>query len=340
MTSDRWLGIPLLECERLATRVAATPHDPREVIAAAASSVVTEPGDRIWGDCIAHAGLLHTLEALIESTSAIEFSRRIDVQPDDALVAGWRRWTTRLSMHATTQALEHAANVGARVILPSDAAWPNGLYDLGPHMPQVLYARGTLTPEWSMAIAIVGARAATGYGEHVTTEISGELAASGVLIISGAAYGIDGIAHRTALAEQQPTIAFLAGGIDRLYPSGHSDLLGQIAATGLVLSEMPCGSVPSKFRFLLRNRLIAAASRATVVIEAGRRSGSLNTAHHAATLGRPLGAVPGPITSPASTGCHHLLREGAAECVTSAAEVRELVWGPIESPGEDASLCG
>jgi DNA processing protein len=133
------------------------------------------------------------------------------------------------------------------------------------------------------------------------------------------------MAHRSALASGGTTIAFLAGGVDRFYPSGHDALLHRIVASGAVVSELPCGSSPTKWRFLQRNRLIAAASAATVVIEAGWRSGSLNTAGHASALGRPLGVVPGPVTSASSAGCHRLLRETDAILVTNAAEMVELI---------------
>ncbi|MGO4276716.1 DNA-processing protein DprA, partial [Paenibacillus sp. TAF58] len=129
-------------------------------------------------------------------------------------------------------------------------------------------------------------------------EASAGLGDRGLATVSGGAYGIDGAVHRASLASDATTIAFLAGGVDRLYPAGHSDLLRRVGERGLLIAELPCGSSPTKWRFLMRNRLIAAASAATVVVEAGRRSGSLNTAGHAASIGRPLGAVPGPVTSP------------------------------------------
>lgn len=143
------------------------------------------------------------------------------------------------------------------------------------------------------------------------------------------------MAHRAALASAGLTVAFLAGGVDRFYPSGHDALLTRISQVGTVVSELPLGSPPRKWRFLQRNRLIAAVTSGTIVIEAGHRSGSLNTAGHAAALGRPLGAVPGPVTSPASAGCHRLLREFDAVCVTSADEVVELLGSmtPAEAEG-------
>jgi DNA processing protein len=182
-------------------------------------------------------------------------------------------------------------------------------------------ALGRLVP----SVAIVGARAASRYGDHVAVELAAELAAGGVPIVSGGAYGIDGAAHRAALTAGGLTVALLAGGADRAYPAGHTQLIDDVARHGLVVSEVACGTAPTKWRFLQRNRLIAALATATVVIEAGWRSGSLNTASHAATLSRPLGAVPGPITSATSAGTHRLIREAGAQCITSADDVRELL---------------
>jgi DNA processing protein len=210
--------------------------------------------------------------------------------------------------------------------VPSHSAWPGALDDLGDFRPLALWARGRDEAIVSLdrGMALVGARAATGYGEHVAMESSAGLVDRGYAIVSGGAYGIDGMAHRAALASGGTTVAFLAGGLDRFYPSGHEALLTRIVEQGAVLSEVPCGTAPTKWRFLQRNRLIAAASLATIVLEAGWRSGSLNTAGHAAAIGRPLGAVPGPVTSPASAGCHRLIREFDAVCVTDADEMAEL----------------
>ena len=159
----------------------------------------------------------------------------------------------------------------------------------------------------------------------MAVESAADGAGGGVPIVSGAAYGIDGAAHRAALAVGGLTVALLAGGVDRSYPVGHTQLIDRIAAAGAVISEVPCGSAPTKWRFLQRNRLIAALAGAVVVVEAGWRSGSLNTAGHSVALGRPLGAVPGPVTSAASAGCHRLLREFGAACITDGADVRELL---------------
>ena len=231
-------------------------------------------------------------------------------------------------------ALRQAARFGARLRIPSDEGWPPGLVELDAHAPLALWTRGTDEAYGSLgrSMALVGARAATGYGEHITMEASAGLVDRGYSIVSGAAYGIDGMAHRAALASHGLTIAFLAGGVDRFYPSGHDALLTRIVESGMVISELPCGSSPTRWRFLQRNRLIAAASLATIVLEAGWRSGSLNTAGHASQLGRPLGAVPGPVTSAASAGCHRLIREFDAVCVTNPDEMAELA--PLPEPSK------
>ena len=191
------------------------------------------------------------------------------------------------------------------------------------------------------SVAVVGARACTDYGRHVTGEIASGLAARGFTVVSGGAYGIDAAAHRAAVVSGAPTVAFLAGGVDRLYPVGNTELLRAVMADGgAVVSEVPPGSVPSRVRFLLRNRLIAAFSGATVVVEAAWRSGSLSTAVRAAELSRPVGAVPGPVTSMASTGCHRLLRDGAAVCVTDADEVAELAGALARDAAPAAPVAG
>jgi DNA processing protein len=161
----------------------------------------------------------------------------------------------------------------------------------------------------------------------VATELADGCAEREITVVSGAAYGIDGAAHRGALAAGGPTIAVLAGGIDRPYPRGHEDLIERIAGVGAVVSEVPPGSAPTRWRFIERNRLVAALSRVTVVVEAAHRSGAMGTAARADKLSLPVAAVPGPVTSAMSYGCHRLLRDGAI-CVTSAAELAELC-GPI-----------
>jgi len=319
---------PTLELDRAAIE---------ERFARATWSGIAEPGDRVAGEVIASIGPAMALSALVDKWSVDRFAAELghpESLSNDDLELAIKRWHPRVSSGAALIALRQAARCGARLRIPGDPFWPEGMVDLTQFAPLALWTRGTEEAYRGLAnsIALVGARAATGYGEHVAMEASAGLVDRGYTIVSGAAYGIDGMAHRAALASHGRTVAFLAGGVDRFYTSGHDALLERIVKSGVVMAELPCGSSPTKWRFLQRNRLIAAASQATVVIEAGWRSGSLNTAHHAADLGRPVGAVPGPVTSAASAGCHRLFRENLAVCVTQAAEMAQLVsMGPDES---------
>ncbi len=293
-------------------------------------SALAEPGDADAGRLLAALGPVRAA-TLIETAAPTE----LDDLAGGSFAEALARWQPRLRTTDTALHLRQAARFGARLLVPADPEWPEGLDDLGPHAPPALWVRGdpAFLGSLQRSISIVGARAATGYGEHVTVESASGLVDLGFAIVSGAAFGVDGAAHRAALASGGVTVAFLAGGVDRFIPAAHESLLERIVARGAVVSEVPCGVAPTKWRFLQRNRLIAAASRATVVVEAGWRSGSLNTAGHAAQLGRPLGAVPGPVTSSASSGCHRLIREYDAVCVTSAREMAELVDPDAATPG-------
>src|SRR3954447_8468464 len=301
-----------------------------EAFARGAWTGIAEPGDGVAGVLLQTYGAVDALEALATGVAPTS---------DRALTAGFERWRPRLDGATLLRAFRNAAHLGIRLLLPGDAAWPRGLDDLGVHAPLALWALGDAEAPSALgrSIALVGARAATGYGEQVAAEAAAGLVDRGFAIVSGAAYGIDGTAHRAALASGGRTVAVLAGGLDRFYPSGHAALLQRIARDGAVLAELPCGFAPTKWRFLQRNRLIAAISGATVVLEAGARSGSLNTAGHAAALGRPLGAVPRSVFSAASAGCHRLLREYDPVCVRDAADMAELVTGPA---GEQPTLPG
>lgn len=231
----------------------------------------------------------------------------------------------RLDLHA----LLRVAQAGRiRVIIPGDAEWPARLNDLAVP-PWCLWVRGAgcLDELTANSVAVVGSRAATAYGSMAARTMAGELSDQGITVVSGAAYGIDIAAHEGALAVGAPTVAALACGLDRAYPAAHRDLLDRIRLDGVLVSEYPPGQTPMKHRFLARNRIIAALTAGTVVVEAGLRSGSLNTAGYAADLGRPVGAVPGPVTSATSAGTNELIRQGA-HLVCDAAEVREMV-GPF-----------
>lgn len=289
-----------------------------------------EPGDAIAGGLIAAIGAAPSLDLLASKASptrirdVVRTATGSDLDPAE-LTRAFKRWGLRLDRAATVGDLDRGIAAGMRVITPESECWPTALNDLGDHAPLLLWVRGDASLPASFSLAVVGARACTGYGSHITAELTEGVCSAGATIVSGAAYGIDAVAHRTALAVGSPTVAVLAGGADVPYPSSHEPLLERIAEAGAVCSEMVPGSAPTRWRFLQRNRSIAALARATLVTEAGIRSGSLNTAGHAAELGRPLGAVPGSVTSAASAGCHRLLREYGATLVTNAAEAREFL---------------
>ena len=231
--------------------------------------------------------------------------------------------------------LERAARLGIRFVTPEDAEWPAGLADLDraeavhrrAGSPLGLWVRGVgrLDELCRRSVAVVGSRSATSYGTGVARELAAGLTAEHVTVVSGAAFGIDAAAHRGALAARGPTVAVLACGVDRAYPLAHRDLLSYIADTGLVVSELPPGCAPTKLRFLARNRVIAALSLGTVVVEAAVRSGALNTANWASGCGRVVMGVPGPVTSAPSEGVHELIRQRDAALVTRADDVLELV---------------
>lgn len=281
---------------------------------------LTEPGDSVAHRVVTARGAAAALRAVVEDAPLPELTER---ERTDAR----KRWLPRLSARDVADALRVASARGVSLVTARDAPWPTQLDDLDVHAPLCLWVRGDAAALTRLrpSVALVGARAASSYGDHVAMELAADLAGGGIPVVSGGAYGIDGAAHRAALAVGGLTIALLAGGAERAYPAGHTRLIDDVAATGAVLSEVPCGSAPTKWRFLQRNRLIAAVADATVVIEAGWRSGSLNTAGHAAALSRQLGAVPGPITSATSAGTHRLLREFGAACITSAQDVREML---------------
>jgi DNA processing protein len=226
---------------------------------------------------------------------------------------------------------------GVRFVVPGDEEWPDCVADLGRGQevqrrggtPFALWLRGPghLAAMVERAVAVVGCRASTAYGNGVATELGAELAEHGVTVISGGAYGIDAAAHRGALAVEGPTFAVLANGVDVSYPPGNGSLFDWLARDRLLVSELPPGTHPTRLRFLARNRLIAALSSGTVVVEAALRSGARNTASWALECHRQLMAVPGPVHSSTSATPHLMIRNGQATLVSCAAEVLELVSG-------------
>ena len=323
------------------TAPAAELDDIAELFARIVWSRLTEPGDAVAGALIARLGAAGALAPLVRGSSSRELAALLrdgggehgDPGPEvgdeslsgPVLAAALRRWRPRLAESETAGDIERALALGMCAVTPSHDAWPQQLNDLGPHAPHLLWVRGDPRTLSMPALAVVGARACTGYGTHVTADLAGAAASAGRVIVSGAAYGVDAVAHRTALAAGRRTVAVLAGGADRVYPAAHDTLIARIREQGAVCAELVPGTAPTRWRFLQRNRLIAALSGATLVTEAGVRSGSLNTAGHAATLGRPIGAVPGPMTSAASSGCHRLIREYGAALISSEHDLAELL---------------
>lgn len=300
-------------------------------------------GDQARDEALAWAYLSRVAEppcpevaALVGRVGAVEAAARIR----RGAVAGDVRDATeaRRENDCAAADLDALARLGGRLVTREDDEWPGLAFtrlvgargDGTPHPqawpPLVLWAMGPLrlADVTERSCAVIGTRAATRYGEHVAHDLATGLAERDVAVVSGGAYGIDGVAHRATLAADGATVAVLACGLDVPYPAGHAGLLRHVSQQGLVLSEYPPGMRPARFRFLVRNRLVAAVGRATVVVEAGLRSGAANTAAWAKMLGRPVCAVPGPVTSAASAGCHVLLREGAA-VATRAADLVELV---------------
>ncbi|BBX17438.1 DNA-protecting protein DprA [Mycolicibacterium duvalii] len=275
------------------------------------------------------------LAALVHAEGPVAAAQRIRARDVDGELA--RATEARHEIDSADADLDVLDRLGGRLLTPGDDEWPHlALASFARpalaerpygHPPLVLWAVGPshLADVTARAAALVGTRAASAYGEHVTSEFAAGLVERDVAVISGGAYGIDGAAHRTALACDGETVAVLAAGIDVPYPSGHSALLHRIGRSGLVLTEYPPGMRPSRRQFLARNRLVAALSGATVVLEAGVRSGAANTAAWARALGRQVCAVPGPVTSASSAGCHIMIANHTAWLVTRAAEVVEAV---------------
>ncbi len=291
-----------------------------------ALSIICEPGDpRLPGLLAAHTP--------VQLVDAISSDRRLG---SDAWPASWTHRSQSLDQRlARVERLADAA--GLRWVVPGDRTWPSGLDDLD-HVESLHGATGAPLGLWTRgvgnlaelsasSVAVVGARDCTPYGAEAASEIAADAAAAGVTVVSGAAFGIDASAHRGALAMGRATVAVLACDAGTDYPRAHAALLSRIAEGGMIVSEQPPGQVPTKARFLSRNRLIAALAGGTVVVEARRRSGSLNTLHWADRLGRPTMAVPGPVTSQQSGGTHQAVRDGKAVLVTGGPDVLSELAG-------------
>lgn len=300
------------------------------------------------GERLARAYLLRVAEppapalvAFVSDRGPVEAAER--VRSGDCPEKVRRETAARRDVDKAEHDLEAAAEAGARLVVPEDQEWPawpllslavatgRGVSNVAPPLALWVSGEANLAEAADRAVAIVGARLSTGYGEHNAAELAHGLAARGVPVFSGAALGIDGAAHRGALSADGVTVAALGCAVDIGYPAGNIDLLRRIATTGgAVISEYAPGTPPARHRFLVRNRLIAGLTDGTVVIEAGVRSGARNTATTAGALGKVVMALPGPAQSGNSAGCHALIRDGKATLVTSVEEVSETVgrFGP------------
>jgi len=295
-----------------------------ERLARAALCRLSEPGDPRMATLVADLGAVTVHQGLLGQ-------RELGGVLSDV--------AERLAGIDPSRDLELADRQGIRFVIPGDAEWPGQLGALAHAgelqqrggVPLGLWVRGPVRLDaLAGSVAVVGSRSASSYGGDVAREMARVLAESGLPVISGAAFGIDQAAHRGALSGGGPTVAVMACGVDRAYPTAHRDLLDHLAAHGAVVSEAAPGCAPMRIRFLSRNRLIAALTAATVVVEASIRSGALNTANWAARLNRHLLAVPGPVTSAQSQGVHQLIRTGGAMLATSGDDVLEVVGRPGE----------
>jgi DNA processing protein len=329
-----------------------------EAYARAALTYLAEPTDRWLGQLLRVHGAAATLDAIksgqpLGAAGLAGIAAAQGTGPGlprgrarEAAKSAMERWRTRLPELPSPEQVLAFRESGIRLICPGDPEWPGQLADLGDDQPYALWLRGSADLRFSClrSVAIVGSRAATAYGSYVAAEFAASVAARGLAVVSGGAFGIDAAAHRGALGADGVTVAVLACGVDVAYPTAHTELFDVIAAQGVLVSEWPPGRHVSRLRFLVRNRVIAALATGTLVVEASQRSGAVNTARHARDLRRRLMAVPGPVTSDLSAGCHQVIREWEGTLVTSAAEVVEHL-SPVgellaAEPGTVVQLAG
>ncbi|MEU3140565.1 DNA-processing protein DprA [Nocardiopsis alba] len=298
-----------------------------EARARACLTAVVRPGDPWLGALLAEHGATRVWAALRAGEAPPPLETEEDPTDEERALQRWRGWAHKSLAVDADALLARSAEAGVRFVAPGDPEWPGRLDERpGGRDCHGLWVRGhgDLRNLCLRSVGIVGARAASPYGEYVASELAHGLAERSFTVVSGGAYGIDGAAHRAAMTTGR-TVAVLACGLDVDYPRGHAGLFTEVARHGALVSERPVGRTPRAPDFLIRNRLIAALTSGTVVVEAGRRSGALNTAAHADELHRVLMAVPGPVTSATSVGCHRLLKEGRAVCVTGVDDVVEQI---------------
>ena len=287
-----------------------------------ALTMITDPTDATTGHLLAVHGAVNTVTMLADD-APVPGLDNVEARPV-GINARCPGWNHRLIQ----EALDLTEHGGSKTLIPSDGNYPASLHDLRRQvLPMSSGSKARIRYSQchrAIPLPITGARAATSYGVQVANDISADLASDGKVIVAGGAYGIDGEVHRSALAAAGHTIAVMAGGIDRPYPAGHRDLLERVSDVGLLVSEQPPRATPTRARFMARARIEAALSGSTTIIEAGSRSGSLLVAQQAYSLGRNVGAAPGPVTSATSFGPHRLIAQGIASVVTNANDVRAL----------------
>lgn len=317
-----------------------------ELVAAATMSMLVEPGDRMAGALARSLGRLELIELMIEgletkavlsalnNVGELEACRQSFGDLESTLADSRQRWLPRLSKSRLTHLFERSSQLNIELITPSDASWPEGLNDLQDAAPAMLFVEGKQQALKSLAsaVSIVGSRACTQYGLQVTDSLVRKLATANRQTVSGGALGIDARTHQASVENHLPTIAVMAGGLDRKYPRENFDLFEQVKLKGALISELPPGVAPTRWRFLQRNRLIAALSPVTVVVEAGYRSGSIRTANNALELDRELYAVPGPIFSNSSSGTNSLISQGKASALV---DLELFVFGSSTSTYSD-----
>ena len=315
------------------------------LVAAGSIAMVTEPGDRMAGALTRSLGRLELVELMIDgldtatviaalkAAGELESCRQSFGDLVATLADSRQRWLPRLSKSRLEHLFSQSASLNLQLLANEDTNWPAGLDDLQDSAPAMLFVEGNpaALSKLSQAVSIVGSRAASSYGLQVTSSLVRELAKVSRATVSGGALGIDAQVHRASIERELPTLAVMAGGMDRKYPSANFKLFKQVVANGALISEMPPGVAPTRWRFLQRNRLIAALTPTTVVVEAGIRSGSIRTANNALELSRELYAIPGPVLSGTSLGTNALIADNKAQILS---DLKYFATGSVNNPNQ------
>lgn len=346
------LGLPAMRAAELLHPLGCGDLDAEKTLAFIIWSHLCEPGDMLASQLVDKLGptralgclrSVHPEPQLLAALAQVDSADELvcsGPEGESELREACLRWKARDNNSAVVRSLELWTRLGGQIITPDSSDWPETLGDLGFGRPHVLWLRGNRSALTSLvsAVSVVGSRNISSYGQHVAQELADHLVRGGYSVVSGGAYGIDAEAHRGALAAEGVTIAVMAGGGDRLYPVGNTALLNEVMQRGCVLAELPPGNSPTRWRFLQRNRLIAALGEVTVIVEMAIRSGAKNTMNHARQIGRDVYAVPGSIVSQTARGCNIAIAEGGAKIVTGFDELLREIAGFGPDFGEQAEL--